>query len=61
MIEDYQDIHMAHIYREGNILANDLAKVGHGVMQLVEWDDISLLQSSTQMVMERECTFNNNT
>ena len=61
MMEDYQDIHVAHIYHERNSVADDLAKAVHSVMQLVEWDDTSLLPSSTQMVMEREGTFNNDT
>ena len=61
MMEDYQDIYMAHIYQEGNNVADDLSKVGHGVTWLAEWDDVSLLPSSTQVVMERECIFNNDT
>ena len=61
MIEDYHEIHMAHIYQEGNNMVDDLAKAGHGVTRLAKWDDINLLPSSTKIMMERECTFNNDT
>jgi hypothetical protein len=33
-MEDFQEIHIAHIYCEGNGLANGLAKFGHGVTVL---------------------------
>ena len=55
MMEYYHNIHMAHIYRERNSVADDLVKVGHNVMWVAEWDDVSLFPSSTQVVMEREC------
>ena len=51
---------MVHIYREENGMTNELAEFGHGVMSLVEREDVRSFPSSTQvMVMEREDTFNN--
>lgn len=61
MMEDYQDIRVAHIYQEGNNVADDLTKVDHGVMRLIISNKVSLLPSSNQIVMEREFTFNNDT
>ena len=45
MMEDYQDIYVAHIYREGNTMVDDLAKASHGAMRLLEWDDANILPS----------------
>ena len=29
MMKDYHEIHVAHIYQEGNTMVDDLDKVGH--------------------------------
>ncbi len=58
-MEDYHEIYMAHIYREQNGIVNELAQFVHFFMQLVEWETIRSFPSSTQLVMEREHTFNN--
>ena len=58
-MEDYHEIQVAHIYWEGNGVADELAEFGHGVISSVEWKDVGLLPSSMQVVMEKEHTFNN--
>jgi hypothetical protein len=59
LIEDYHKIQVVHIYWERNGMGDELAEFGHGVMSLVEWVDVRSLPSSTQVVMERDHTFNN--
>ena len=58
-MEDYHEIQVAHIYWKWNGVADELAEFGHGVMSSVEWNDVALLPSSMQVVMEMESTFNN--
>ena len=47
---------MEHIYREGNGVIDDLAKVVHNVEGIKEWDDVSQTPPSTQMMVESECS-----
>lgn len=47
LMVDHHKIQVAHIYWEGNGMADELAKFSHGFMRLVEWEDIPLLSSST--------------
>ena len=54
LMEDYHKIQVAHIYREGNGMADELAEFGHGVISLVEWEDVRSFPESTQVVMERD-------
>ena len=50
---------MMHKYREGFGMVNELEKFGDGFRDLMEWEDIRMLPSSMQLVMERERTFKN--
>ena len=59
LIEYYHEIHVARIYQEGNGIEDELEKFGHGVKQFIEWEEVILLPQSMQVMIERECTFNN--
>ena len=59
LMEYFQEIHVAHLYQEGNGVVDGLDKFGNDITHLVEWDDIRRLPSSNEFVMERECTFIN--
>lgn len=47
MMEEYQVSQVDHIYYEGYDVADELAKFGHNVTRLTEWEDINLIPSST--------------
>ena len=45
-------VQFAHIYKEGNRVANDLAKTRHNVDRIKEPDDVRHIISSTQIIVE---------
>ncbi len=52
-------IHVTHIYHGGNDMVDELAKFGHCITCLVEWEDFKLFPSLNQVMIERECTHSN--
>ena len=50
-------VHVDHIYWEGNRVANDIAKSSHNMEGIKEEDDISQTPLSIEMMVESESAF----
>ena len=55
ILEGFHDVHVAHTYREGNGVVDDLANFGHSVDRMRIWDDVSWTPPSTKMMVGHEC------